>query len=110
MSIITLNTGLQSHFAAQAQDVQGQINLDRLSDVTVTNPVANQILKYVAPSPSFLNGQWINTTTGSVTNLEDLIDVTVTAVSNGQVIAWNSTTNLWENADVTATLVDGGTY
>ena len=105
MAQISLNTGVQSHFAAEGADVQGQINLDRLSDVTVRNVQNNQILKY-----SSSQQQWVNTTTGSVTLLEDLLDVTVTAVANGQVIAWNSTTSLWENQDVTATLVDGGTY
>ena len=105
MAQISLNVGTLSHFAAEGADVQGQINLDRLSDVTVTNVQNNQILKY-----SSSQQQWINTTTGSVTSLEDLSDVTVTAVANGQVIAWNSTTSLWENQDVTATLVDGGTY
>ena len=105
MAQISLNSGVQGHYAAEAADIQGQIDLDRLSDVTVTNVQNNQVLKY-----SSSQQQWVNTTTGSVTSLEDLSDVTVTAVANGQVIAWNSTTSLWENQDVTATLVDGGTY
>ena len=50
MSIITLNSGTQAHFVSQAQDVQAQINLDRLSDVTVTNVQDNQVLKYSAKS------------------------------------------------------------
>tara|TARA_R110000822_G_scaffold69287_2_gene168276 strand:- start:1598 stop:1915 length:318 start_codon:yes stop_codon:yes gene_type:complete len=105
MAQISLNVGTLSHYAAEGADVQGQINLDRLSDVTVTNVQNNQVLKY-----SSSQQQWVNTTTGSVTSLEDLIDVTITAVTNGQSLQYNSTSGEWENADIVATLVDGGTY
>lgn len=105
MSILSLDTGTIAHFIAEGSDVQGQIDLDRLQDVTVTNVQNGQVLKY-----DTAQSLWINTATGSITSLEDLSDVTITTISNGQVIAWNSTTSSWENTDVIATLVDGGTY
>tara|TARA_R110000765_G_scaffold189378_1_gene294758 strand:- start:569 stop:886 length:318 start_codon:yes stop_codon:yes gene_type:complete len=105
MSQISLNVGTLSHFAAEGADVQGQIDLDRLSDVTVTNLLSGQILRYDGSQ-----SQWVNTFTGSITALENLSDVTITNVLDGQSIAWNSTTSLWENQTITVTLVDGGTY
>ena len=48
MSIISLNSGTQAHFMAQGNDVQSSINLDKLSDVTVTNVADNQVLKSVS--------------------------------------------------------------
>ena len=92
MSQISLNVGTLSHFAAEGADVQGQIDLDRLSDVTVTNVQNNQVLKYDTSQ-----NQWVNTSTGIITSLEDLSDVTVTGIADGQVIAYNSATSQWEN-------------
>lgn len=105
MSIITLNTGTQSHFAPQGGDVQGSINLDRLSDVTVTNVADNQVLKYDASQQL-----WVNVATGAITSLDQLSDVTITSVANGEVLQYNSTSGNWENQAITVTTVDGGTY
>ena len=55
MSIVTLNQGTQAHFMAEGPDVQGQINLDKLSDVTITTPTDSQSLQYNAAT-----SQWIN--------------------------------------------------
>jgi len=105
MAIISLNTGTQAHFMAQGGDVQGSINLDKLSDVTVTNVADNQVLKYDASQ-----SQWVNTSTGAITNLDDLSDVVITSVQNDQSLQYNSTTGKWENADIVASSIDGGTY
>lgn len=105
MSIITLNSGTQAHFLSQGQDVQGSINLDKLSDVTVTNVADNQVLKYDASQ-----SLWVNVTTGEITNLDDLQDVVITNVQNDQSLQYNSTTGKWENADIVASSIDGGTY
>ena len=105
MSIISLNTGTQAHFMAQGNDVQSSINLDKLSDVTVTNVADNQVLKYDASQ-----SQWVNVATGAITSLDQLSDVTITAVSDGQSLQYNSTTNQWENRDITANSIDGGSY
>ena len=56
MSIITLNSGTQAHFVSQAQDVQAQINLDKLSDVTITNVADGDFLIY-----DLGQNQWVNT-------------------------------------------------
>jgi hypothetical protein len=105
MAQISLNTGTQSHYAAEGADVQGSINLDKLSDVTVTNVQNNQILKYDSSQ-----SQWVNTSTGAVTSLGDLSDVVITAVTNGQSLQYNAATGKWINDTITVTLVDGGTY
>lgn len=105
MSIISLNTGTQAHFMAQGGDVQSSINLDKLSDVTVTSVQNNQVLKYDASQ-----SQWVNTSTGVITALDDLSDVVITSVQNNQSLQYNSTTGKWENADIVASSVDGGTY
>lgn len=105
MSRITLNQGTLHAYTPSGQDIQGEIILDRLRDVTVTNVQNNQILKYDSTA-----SQWVNTSTGAVTTLDSLSDVTITAVSNGQSLQYNSTTSKWENADIVANSVDGGTY
>ena len=110
MSRITLNQGTQHQYTPSGSDIQGEIILDKLRDVTVTNPIAGQVLKYVAPVSPATAGQWINTSTGAVTTLDSLSDVTITAVTNGQSLQYNSTTSQWENADIVATSIDGGNY
>ena len=105
MSIISLNTGTQAHFMAQGTDVQSLVNLDKLSDVTVTNVQDNQVLKYDASQ-----SQWVNTSTGTITTLDDLSDVVVTSVQNNQSLQYNTATGKWINQDITANSIDGGTY
>ena len=90
---------------AQGGDVQSSINLDKLSDVTVTSVQNNQVLKYDSSQ-----SQWVNTSTGVITALDDLSDVVITSVQNNQSLQYNSTTGKWENADIVASSVDGGTY
>ncbi len=105
MSRITLNSGTQHQYTPSGTDVQGDVNLNKLRDVTVTNVQNNQILKYDSTA-----AQWVNTSTGAVTSLDSLSDVTITAVQDGQSLQYNSTTGKWENADIVAASVDGGTY
>jgi len=105
MSIITLNSGTTAHFVSQGSDVQGSINLDRLSDVTVTNVQDNQVLKYDASQ-----SQWVNVATGAITTLEDLSDVVITSVSDGQSLQYDNASGNWVNRDITANSIDGGTY
>ena len=68
MSIVTLNQGTQAHFMAEGPDVEGQISLDNISNVTIT------------------------------------------AVADNQSLQYNSATSKWENADIVANSIDGGTY
>ena len=105
MSIISLNTGTQAHFMAQGGDVQSSINLDKLSDVTVTNVADNQVLKYDASQ-----SQWVNVATGAITSLDQLSDVVITNVQNNQSLQWNAATSKWINQDITANSIDGGFY
>ena len=105
MSIISLNTGTSAHFIAEGSDVQGQINLDKLSDVTITNLLAGQILRYDASQ-----SQWVNEFTGSITSLDNLSDVVITSVQDGQSLQYDNATGNWVNRDITANSIDGGTY
>ena len=105
MSIITLNSGTQAHFMAQGGDVQSSINLDRLSDVTVTNVADNQVLKYDASQ-----SQCVNVATGAITSLDQLSDVVITSVQDGQSLQYDNASGNWVNRDITANSIDGGTY
>lgn len=105
MSIITLNRGTEAHFMAQGTDVQASINLDKLSDVTVTSVQDNQVLKYDASQ-----SQWVNVATGAITSLDQLSDVVITAVTDGQSLQYDSASGNWVNRDISADSIDGGTY
>ena len=90
---------------AQGGDVQSSINLDRLSDVTVTNVADNQVLKYDASQ-----SQWVNVATGAITSLDQLSDVVITSVQDGQSLQYDNASGNWVNRDITANSIDGGTY
>ena len=105
MSIITLDKGTIGHWLPEGPDVQGSINLDKLSDVTVTSVQDNQVLKYDA-----IQEQWVNTSTGAVTTLDQLSDVTITSVQDGQSLQYDNATGNWVNRDISADSIDGGTY
>jgi len=105
MSLLTLGQGITSHFAPEARDIEGQIPLDRLSDVTITNVQNGQVIKY----DSTLN-KWVNTADGTTTSLAALTDVVISGVTGGQALIYNSGNSRWENTDISVTLVDGGTY
>ena len=110
MSIITLDKGTIGHWLPEGPDVQGSINLDKLSDVTVTTPLAGQVLKYVAPVAPATVGQWVNTSTGAITTIDSLSDVVITSVQDGQSLQYDNATGNWVNRDITANSIDGGTY
>ena len=105
MSRITLNQGTIHQYTPSGQDIEGQVHLDKLSDVTVTNVQNNQILKYDSTT-----SQWINTSTGEITDLDSLSDVVITSVQDGQSLQYDSATGNWVNRDITADSIDGGTY
>lgn len=105
MSIITLDKGTIGHWLPEGPDVQGSINLDKLSDVTVTSVQDNQVLKYDASQ-----SQWVNTSTGAVTTLDQLSDVVITSVQDGQSLQYDNASGNWVNRDISADSIDGGTY
>ena len=48
MSRITLGSGTTHQYTPSGQDIEGQVNLNKLSDVTISAPLLdNQILKNV---------------------------------------------------------------
>jgi hypothetical protein len=102
MSRITLNTGTQHQYTPSGVDIEGQVNLNKLSDVTITQPLLdNQILIYDTTT-----SQWENGAAGDVTvlDLEDLTDVTITGVTNGQVLKYDTATSKWVNGADSATV------
>lgn len=103
MAILTFQKGDFHTYSAEGQDVNNNINLNRLSDVTVLNVQNNQVLKYNSST-----SQWENVDAGSITLLDlgDLVDVTITTPADGDLIQYNSTSGDWENTNV----IDGGTF
>ena len=65
----------------------------------ITDAVSNSSLT------STLSGYATNASIALLT-VEDLDNVQVTSPSNGQVLAWNSTDNKWENANASISTVD----
>jgi len=74
----------------------GSTSLNGLTDVVITSPTANQVLKF--------NGtQWINdVSAGGSSNLDALTDVAISSPTSNQVLSYNGTS--WVNA----TLSGGG--
>ena len=68
MSLLLFNKGDIGHWLPEAPDIEGQISLDNISNVTIT------------------------------------------AVADNQSLQYNSATTKWENADIVANSIDGGTY
>jgi hypothetical protein len=76
----------------------GASTLNDLTDVTISSPGADQILKY-----DTLTSQWINAapSTPSIA-LDGLSDVTTTTPSNGQALIYNGSTFQWENQTISS--------
>ena len=105
MSKLVFGHGEIGHWLPEGPDVQGQIDLDRLQDVTVTSVQDNQVLKYDASQ-----SQWVNVATGAITSLDQLSDVVITSVVDGQSLQYDNASGNWVNRDITANSIDGGTY
>ncbi len=69
----------------------GTLNLDQLSNVSITTPTNGQFLKYNGVS-------WINSTSSATTSLSALTDVSITTPTNGQTLIYNSGSGLWVNS------------
>jgi hypothetical protein len=76
----------------------GASTLNDLTDVTISSPGADQVLKY-----DTLTSQWINAapSTPSIA-LDGLSDVTTTTPSNGQALIYNGSTFQWENQTISS--------
>ncbi len=68
------------------------LGLESLTDVTLTSPALNQVLKYDGT-------KWINgtVTVGSLASLENVGDVSYTSLTSGDILKWNGTT--WSPAN-----------
>lgn len=56
MSRIVLNAGVEGHFTPDGTDVQTQVNLNKLKDVTILNVADGDVLVYNSTT-----SQWENT-------------------------------------------------
>ncbi len=109
MSLLNFNTGTFHQFTPEGGDIEGQISLNKLIDVTVSSIANNQVLKYDSAQ-----GLWVNVDAGAITNLaiENLTNVTITSLADTQILQYNASSSQWENATNSATVteVDGGTF
>ena len=76
--------------------------LDELSDVAISSPTNNQILKYNSTSQKWEN---TNIPTPAI-GLDDLTDVDISTPTNGQVLKYNSTSQKWENGTDNSNISD----
>ena len=68
MSRITLSTGTQHQYTPSGADLEAEIRLNKLSDVTILNVQDNQVLQY-----NTTTFQWENT----------FVDALVTTIDGG---------------------------
>jgi hypothetical protein len=97
------DSALSSRVTALENAPDPVTSLSALSDVTITSPSADQILKY--NGTGWVNGAAPSTFSGSyndLTNkptipsvLDDLSDVTITSLASGQFVRWDGTA--WKN-------------
>ena len=73
----------------------GSSTLAGLTDVTITTPTNNQVLKYNSSTNKWENGSGGGTTAG----LGDLSDVTLTTPTNGQTLVYDSANSIWVNGN-----------
>lgn len=71
----------------------GASSLDGLTDVDLTTPANNEVLKYNSTTQKWENG------TGGAADIDDLTNVDISNVQDGEVLKYNSTTQKWENAE-----------
>ena len=104
--INTVTTDLstvQTSLAALKESVNKINNLQSLLDVKIVNLTEDDLLQYgndgkwhnVQPNTLGIVGEG---STGTVTSLSELQDVSITGVTNGQVLLYNSVENKWTNA------------
>ena len=107
----------------------GASALDDLTDVEITNPSSGQVLKYDAQNEEWINADEAGGTTSveltyaqyqaltpeqksdptkvyyvtdypaSGIAVDDLTDVDLTNISDGQILKWNATSQKWQNAN-----------
>lgn len=67
-------------------------DIDELGGVDITEPAAGDVLVFDSVSETWKN-------TPMLTKISDLDDVTISSITNGQVLAWNSTSGKFENVN-----------
>ncbi len=103
-------------------DSLGNATNDRTGVYFVISTSGNNIPEANVTNVSFDAGDWVlcngtvagwvridtlSSAAGSgVQNLDDLLDVTITSVANGEPLVYDSSVNQWVNADE----IDGGVY
>lgn len=97
---LTLNADPTIALHAATKQYVDNRPLDSLSDVVITAPVLNHILKYDGVN-------WVNGTfSGVVQYLDDLLDVTITNPQNNQILRYSSYLGQWVNSNESAPSVN----
>ncbi len=95
---VSAGTGITvTHVPSEGSTATVAINatLDNLSNVNVPSPSNGHFLKYVSSA-----SEWQSASVPTINNLDDIGDVTITAVVSGQTLQWNG--SAWINATVAA--------
>ena len=119
---VSAGTGITvTHVPSEGSTATVAINatLDNLSNVNVPSPTNGHFLKYVSSA-----SEWQSASVPTINNLNDIGDVTITAVVSGQILKWNGTqwindtpsaggaaiNSLDDVADVTITSASNGQF
>lgn len=70
----------------------GDLSIESLTDVDITNLESGQILKYDA-----VTEKWVNADGIEIKALSDIRDVELTDLNDGQAIVWDATNSKWVN-------------
>ena len=86
---VSAGTGITvTHIPSEGSTATVALNatLDNLSNVNVPSPTNGHFLKYVSSA-----SEWQSASVPTINNLNDIGDVTITAVVSGQILKWNGT-------------------
>lgn len=79
-------------------------NLSDIDDVTISNPINSQVLKYVVTNEG---NYWTNGNVDFTTaTLNSFTDVTITTPQNGDHLVYDSTTSKWINTSASSSVSD----
>jgi hypothetical protein len=93
----TVNGGSAIFIEDLTRNAEASLAINELTDVVITSPVNNQLLKYNSASNT-----WVNSTV--TYTLDNLSDVVVSTPVNNQLLKYNSVSNTWVNSTVTYSL------
>jgi len=88
-------TGFYEGDGTEAEPIPHGLNTH--TDVSITGPQNNEVLKYSASTGSWYNGSDVG---ASTTKLDDLQDTAVPSPTDGNALVWNETAARWVDATI----------